>query len=318
MNAQKSRIYRGFTLVELLVVITIIGLLAGLATGAAMYAWRQVSDTLTKAQMTQLEMALESYKQAYSEYPPMLSDEAAVMRHVTSRWKRANIGYADVLQAAGLAGADDSALIAASAVFWLGGVYDATSGTYTGFSADLADPLKSGGQRTETMMDFSEKNTIGIPFGNLTVRCFAYNNKPIIYFRSTTLGDSTAYAQQPDANGRIFPLGCNMGDFGIAVPYIKTSTGKVASPYTKDLWTASNIAWQGAKKFQLVHPGRDSVFADITMRLPPAASNPEGEADNSMGTWFAYMNDMDGITPEDDDNIVNFTETSTLSGALNQ
>ena len=85
MNAQKSRIYRGFTLVELLVVITIIGVLAGLATGAAMYARITVVQMLTKAQMTQMEMALEKYKQDYNEYPPMLSDVNAVERHIRSR-----------------------------------------------------------------------------------------------------------------------------------------------------------------------------------------------------------------------------------------
>ena len=282
---------RGFTLVELLVVITIIGVLASLAAGGAWYAWRMVTESMTKAQLSQMDLALDAYKGEFNEYPPMLSDATAVMRHVNSRWKRASLSYADILMAAGLPlddasdDADEKALktsqrIAASLPFWLGGLYDPVKESYVGFSANLENPLgverdgqgnitfNYGGQRTETRFDFSEKHLL--PITGTTARSFAIYDKPVVYFRSLITGEYD-------------PIGCNMRECGIAVPYAKSAT-----------------AWHGAKKYQLIHPGRDGIFGEG--RTAPIANT----------------GDESTLTYEDYDNIVNFTDTATLKGALNQ
>ena len=273
---------RGFTLVELLVVITIIGVLASLAAGGAWYAMVVVRNGMTKAQLSQMDLALEAYKGEFNEYPPMLNDEKAVMRHVNSRWKRANLTYADILNAAKVSGSDDFVLtntqmVAASLTFWLGGRYDSSKESFVGFSADLENPLKLGGQRTEPLFDFS-KNVREVRDEDAdestkfaVVLSFAIDNKPVVYFRSTATGDYD-------------PAFCFCGwtDFDDAVPYMKSAT-----------------VWHGAKKYQLIHPGRDGNFG------------------KGFGTRIANASET-GLTYEDYDNIVNFTETSTLQGALNQ
>jgi prepilin-type N-terminal cleavage/methylation domain-containing protein len=59
-----------FTLVEMLVVITIISILAGLITAAAVVARRRAKITAIVIEVGQLEMAMKAYKEKLGEYPP--------------------------------------------------------------------------------------------------------------------------------------------------------------------------------------------------------------------------------------------------------
>ena len=60
----------GFTLVELLTVVLIIGMLTALISSAAIMARAAVRKSVDKTEVTQLAMALEKYKTEYGEYPP--------------------------------------------------------------------------------------------------------------------------------------------------------------------------------------------------------------------------------------------------------
>jgi prepilin-type N-terminal cleavage/methylation domain-containing protein len=61
---------RAFTLVELLVVITIIGILASLITVAAVGALRKARETEIKTEVDQITTALDTYKDKATSYPP--------------------------------------------------------------------------------------------------------------------------------------------------------------------------------------------------------------------------------------------------------
>ncbi len=60
----------GFTLVEMLVVITIIGILAGLVIPAVVVAMRKAKEATIVMEISQLDMALKAYKEKFGEYPP--------------------------------------------------------------------------------------------------------------------------------------------------------------------------------------------------------------------------------------------------------
>ena len=59
-----------FTLLELLSVIGIIAIVAGIILGGMSYAGRRADQAKTISLMTQLEMALDAFKQDRGYYPP--------------------------------------------------------------------------------------------------------------------------------------------------------------------------------------------------------------------------------------------------------
>ncbi len=70
ISPAQHRVRRGFTLVEMLVVITIIGILAGLAIPAVIVARNRAKVGAMVMDIKQLEMACQAYKEKFGEYPP--------------------------------------------------------------------------------------------------------------------------------------------------------------------------------------------------------------------------------------------------------
>lgn len=59
-----------FTLIELLTVIVVIGILAGIGAGLAGVANRKAKESATRAEMNKLVTAIESYRADFNQYPP--------------------------------------------------------------------------------------------------------------------------------------------------------------------------------------------------------------------------------------------------------
>lgn len=170
---------KGFTLVEMLVVITIIGMLSALITGAVMGALRAAKRSRIKTELGQVAIAVEDYKTKYGEYPPDLYETASTLRHMKKRWPRFvlsgnnandqvealreavnnvyrsssrvtllnNMGYKNVSSATTFMGRDlnvsgspDGSIYLSAIPFWLGG-FPNSDGKFAGFSGDPEAPL---------------------------------------------------------------------------------------------------------------------------------------------------------------------------------
>ncbi len=70
------RRHGGFTLVEMLVVITIIGILAGLAVPVVFNAIRTARNAAILVEMANIENAIEQYKSKYGDYPVDFTEKA--------------------------------------------------------------------------------------------------------------------------------------------------------------------------------------------------------------------------------------------------
>lgn len=87
----------GFTLVELLVVITIIGVLAALITPAVFQARRTAQISAIKAEIDLLHMAMMHYKNEYGSFPPCSSGTSSsdpAARHIRRLFPRTAASYA--------------------------------------------------------------------------------------------------------------------------------------------------------------------------------------------------------------------------------
>jgi prepilin-type N-terminal cleavage/methylation domain-containing protein len=85
---------RGFTLIELMVVIVILAILAALVTRAVMGAITKAKETAIELELDQLAGAIESYKAKYGSYPPFdystgSNQPTALQKHVQSLFPRA-------------------------------------------------------------------------------------------------------------------------------------------------------------------------------------------------------------------------------------
>ena len=336
MKIGKTR--NAFTLVELMIVIVIIAILAGLITVGTRIAIRKAKDATVTLALEQLSMALDRYKNEIGEYPPDFTDLEAVTRHVRKRWPRCDYADTFISEANNLTYDNGNKVFdwdvttcgpASALVFWLGGIPDA-NGKPAGFRLSPTDPLGlfdgTSSQREEPRYDFPD-NTISYGsywfdqalkggLGIETVTCESGpafqpgkdDAKPVVYFCASAPAENDLGDGDEIENGAYQLVVssaekyCAFKRLGSAVPYAKNVDGGSGVDY----WT-----WHEAERFQLIHPGQDGLFSDPDRRADsvyPYPCTAYGKTENADNT----------LTDADDDNIVSFAEGGTLESLYPQ
>lgn len=87
-HAHRSAARRGFTLVEMLVVITIIGILVALLIPTVGGVMKRTRNAAMAVELQDLSRALEAYKSFANDYPPDFTNAAAITAHISKAFPR--------------------------------------------------------------------------------------------------------------------------------------------------------------------------------------------------------------------------------------
>lgn len=214
---------RAFTLVELLVVVTIIGILVSLVVTAGFFARNRARESNVIRELGELNTALANYSAAHKELPPdfhgissggtvQQAAENAVIVHLAKRWPRYRPGAycfsvdgsvrddtsltpfekfaEDVNRASGGTVNARNFSPATALVFWLGGL-PATGGStpLQGFCADETNPLNPEGSRAGSLFEFDPTRLAADGSGALiylpATRASSDDvAQPLVYFRA--------------------------------------------------------------------------------------------------------------------------------------
>ena len=335
----------GFTLLELLIVIAIIALLAGITVVGTQKALESTKASKVKMQISQLEMALDRYKDQIGEYPPDdFTNDEAVRRHIKRRWPRlqyreadltgANIadvngdGQVDVVDAfvshaydSTVTGATpDKASYVAALVFWLGGLPDSNHNPI-GFYLQPKDPLGlfadkvNEGQREEPFFKFPE-GTIVVSRGIPAFVPGKKDDKPIVYFRAD--GATDTWRQTAAEENR------PKGVYAAYVPYTDAELNNaslIKYTLTKfydfggDLGVAAPYA-AGETRVDAASDRYEYAWQEPErfQLVHPGADGKfsTGSDDYVPGETARRTDTQVGITEGDADNLVNFTSGATL------
>jgi len=210
----------GFTLVELLVVIMIIAMLAGLVTPAVMRAQASARNAAIKAEIDMLHMAIMNYKNEYGSFPPCADSTAyaasgPAVKHLSRLFPRCTSPTAQFASAAALT--PQTALVA-----WLGGYTD-----------DPMLPLTNGTRKK--LFDFDQPRVTSLAYAPS-----GKSGSPYIYI------DSTNYL----VSGTIPTFASTGGTY-----YAHRVPASASGNFT----TLSQPAFN-ADTFQILCAGRDETF----------------------------------------------------------
>jgi prepilin-type N-terminal cleavage/methylation domain-containing protein len=287
---------RGFTLVELLVVIGIIALLMALLTPAVMWSVNAGRRTRMGVEIAALHEAIEKYKGKVGDYPPNFRDYNSFISHVRTRYQKmapANLNAMIALAygptysttAPPPAGTVPRIDEGESLVFWLALT-----------SNDPVVPFNPAGT-LQTYYEFDQRRLVDVDGDGFPSYRASYAKDTFYLYIDHRSYDDIAGAA-------VFTPGPPLASSG-AFAELDTSTAaaiaaiqhdQVARPYANNTGTA----FVNPTSFQILCAGQDGDF---------------GNVDALTGTYVPAVKGFPGgmnYTSADRDNITNFSDGRTL------
>ncbi len=289
----------GFTLVELLVVITIIGILAGIAVPAIFSAVSTANSTAMKMELNSLETAVQKYQEKYGDYPPDFSDWAVVERHYRKIFPRISgdlVLLKTLLTDAN--GYNPTIMDRGEVLAWvLGGYSSDPLRPFTGPGGPL-ELVGMGGQANDVpvyQINTSKENSLfaftpgqldlTIPAKNSPINMSNYHvssdgdlflsyaastktKTPFVYFDSRTYEYRNPLATSKGFNG-----------------FWRPEAGPVR-PYISDI-VQTDQTWQFMKpnSFQIIAPGIDGRFGWLSKQSGTTGPN---DNDTTSAVYYQY------------------------------
>ena len=341
-NGKRSiGIRSGFTLVELLVVVAIIGLLVGLTVPAVFAVLGTFNRASVKFEVNALSDAVEKYRSKYGDYPADGSSWPVMEAHLRKAFPNILVSELNLLNPANSATYgyihNDYAGIgrvmdpAEALVFFLGG-----------FSSDAQRPLTGPGgpfvlngsvyqynaSRQNSFYDFpaarltmspslvsTDETVYDSPYTPDLLPVFlSYKNKlefgnPYVYFDSRTYQSKRAPV--------VFNYHLTRVGDGAARPYLSEQVDMLSTAAVKPK------LYENKQTFQILSPGLDGQYAGMTT-APPTLFTSKGILCNYDPSIPGFVPSSSNIFPAFvldasqmklrpmTDNAGNFTESNTL------
>ena len=347
-----GRAKHGFTLVELLVVIGIIVLLAGLSLGAITAVRASFERSASKFEVQALDDAVEKYRTKTGDYPPDGSNWTITERHLRKAYSNALNSEIALLNPANGVQMDRAEAL----VFFLGGFSSDAQRPFTG----KGGPFINIGTAAAPIYRYNlsrENSYFEFPLTRLTVISDASGNGfsddestfagatddvfpvfmarlntkiagvPYVYFDSRTylsvIGGTPAApiynCYQPSNVVSVTGPGVSRGELGAVRPYLAEVTG------------AGVFKFENSKTFQIIAPGIDGRYGGrlvaVGQQWFSASGASKGKSFTYNGTIMApdtnssnklELNEnlpIQGLEQPAHNNFGNFTETPTIGQA---